>query len=196
MQDLGSLGGVHSRATSINNLGVVVGFAQTADQDDHAFVWNAKTRAMVDIGTLGGRCSYAYDVNDEGLVVGHSQADDGSVKAFRWSPSSSSMAAVDSLEGLVSYAFGVAAQGQVNGYIRNGSEDFHGFAADLSRGDVTDLGAFSDDFIALTTSRRTAVSRATEPNRTDRTIERDGTRPPAGCRTREPSAVVLRLPGT
>ncbi len=54
MHDLGSLGGANSRAASINNRGMVVGFAQTANQDDHAFVWDPSSPTMRDLGTLGG----------------------------------------------------------------------------------------------------------------------------------------------
>ena len=52
--DLGTLGGDLSVATSINAHGQVVGHAQTATGELHAFRWDPDTRAMRDLGTLGG----------------------------------------------------------------------------------------------------------------------------------------------
>src|SRR5216110_1055210 len=49
--DLGTLGGVSSYATDINESGTVVGWSQTAAGWPHAFRWTAST-GMVDLGTL------------------------------------------------------------------------------------------------------------------------------------------------
>ena len=43
--DLGTLGGSRSSAYGINNRGQVVGVAETADGDLHAFLWNSGTMA-------------------------------------------------------------------------------------------------------------------------------------------------------
>jgi len=69
MTDLGTFGGSRSWAYAINRLGQVVGEAQMADGDDHAFLW--QDGVMTDLGTLGGTQSQAYDVNSLGQVVGH-----------------------------------------------------------------------------------------------------------------------------
>jgi probable HAF family extracellular repeat protein len=56
MVDLGTLGGSSSRATSVNNLGHVVGYAYLAGNTAyHAFRWASGT--MTDLGTLGGTLS-------------------------------------------------------------------------------------------------------------------------------------------
>ncbi len=38
--DLGTLGGTHSEAYGINDLGQVMGFSDTASGDTHATLWN------------------------------------------------------------------------------------------------------------------------------------------------------------
>src|SRR5690349_15494289 len=62
MTDLGTLGGNTSYASSINNLGQVVGGAETAAGRFHAFITGLNGVGMIDLGTLGGRESYAYDI--------------------------------------------------------------------------------------------------------------------------------------
>ena len=73
MIDLGTLGGSgpHDGSSGLDvsdNGQVVVGVANTADGDGHAFRWKAST-GMVDLGTLGGSGSAAWGVNDNGSVI-------------------------------------------------------------------------------------------------------------------------------
>jgi probable HAF family extracellular repeat protein len=69
--DLGTLGGESSQAAGLNNLGEVVGSAQTPDGASHAFLY--RNAQMFDLGTLpGGTSSEATGINDRGQVVGSS----------------------------------------------------------------------------------------------------------------------------
>jgi probable HAF family extracellular repeat protein len=67
--DLGTLGGTTSEAIDLNNLGDVVGAADRADGQAHAFLYRAGR--MTDLGTLvGGTASRATAVSETGTVVG------------------------------------------------------------------------------------------------------------------------------
>jgi probable HAF family extracellular repeat protein len=82
MIDLGTLGGIDSRAGGINLSGRVVGTARTSSGAYHAFLWtpttpNGMSGTMADLGTLGGANSYAAGINDSGEVAGSS--DGGSI---------------------------------------------------------------------------------------------------------------------
>jgi probable HAF family extracellular repeat protein len=66
--DLGTLGGMSSRAFGVNNRGQVVGESLTATQERKAFLWTKET-AMID---LGGESSSAHGINDRGEIVGTS----------------------------------------------------------------------------------------------------------------------------
>jgi probable HAF family extracellular repeat protein len=91
LTDLGTLGGKHSAALGINNLGQVVGGSTLTifSSVSHAFVW--KDGAMTDLGALPGNVSQARDISDTGIVVGYS--DDGTsndgraIRAVRWDAS-------------------------------------------------------------------------------------------------------------
>jgi probable HAF family extracellular repeat protein len=83
VKDLGTLGGVESRALGINELGQAVGAAQRADGATHAFLFNGST--LKDLGTVGGASSVATDINRSGQVVGHSLSSLGNTKAFLYS---------------------------------------------------------------------------------------------------------------
>lgn len=83
-RDLGTIGGTHAVAWSVNNARTVVGFASIPGNDSvfHAFVW--KAGVMRDIDGFGGSFSIANDVNNDGVAVGGAFLPDGRFSAFTW----------------------------------------------------------------------------------------------------------------
>ena len=67
MTDLGTLGGLFSAATGINDRGQVVGYSQTADGQDHAFLW--QDGRMTDLGYDFGPVT-AFQINNRGQISG------------------------------------------------------------------------------------------------------------------------------
>src|SRR6185295_18663311 len=83
MTDLGTLGGTYSSASSLNELGQVVGIATTAnDQETHGFIFTGG--AMTDLGTFGGTYTTPLAINNVGQVVGYSGTQTGTSHAFLW----------------------------------------------------------------------------------------------------------------
>ncbi len=84
MRDLGVPPGcTTSRASAINNLGQVVGWALTRTQARHAFLW--KRGIMHDLGTLpGGHFSAAIAINDKGQIAGESDDITGKNHTILW----------------------------------------------------------------------------------------------------------------
>ena len=80
--DLGTLGGDHSAAFGVNDLGWVVGSAQDADGRLQAFVW--RDGAMAGLGFLpGGTSSVATAINNHGEIAGRADASPTNFHAFR-----------------------------------------------------------------------------------------------------------------
>ena len=82
--DIGNIGGsAWNTPTAINDSGEVVGFAEVADGNIHAFLWTSH-QGMHDLGTLAGdTTSYAWGVNEQGQIVGQSIGQNGS-RAVLW----------------------------------------------------------------------------------------------------------------
>ena len=77
--DVGTLGGSSSMALGMNDLGHVVGWAETGSST-HAFLW--RDGSMLDLGTLGGRYSEARDVNNSVQIVGIAKDENEYQRAF------------------------------------------------------------------------------------------------------------------
>jgi len=111
--DLGALGGNESEAHGINISGWVVGYAQTASGNWHAFL-KKPDADMEDLGTLGGNYSSAQDINAGGWVAGESETTPGVYHAFLKKPGVN-MEDLGTLGGNYSYAYGINDSGWVVG---------------------------------------------------------------------------------
>jgi len=126
MIDLGSLGGVFSFQSFMNNRGWVTGasslaadpvacFGRVGVPNCHAFLWRPGDKSMTDLGTLGGAYSDGLWVDDSGAVVGSSTTQgDQQLRPFFWK--NGRMTNLGSLNGdPCSRAFSSNSKGQVVG---------------------------------------------------------------------------------
>jgi probable HAF family extracellular repeat protein len=81
MTDLGTLGGAESGAYDINEAGQIVGWAETAEGEEHATFWHDGTTFDVDTSE-----SLALGINQSGQIVGRVQAADAVTHAVMWQP--------------------------------------------------------------------------------------------------------------
>lgn len=112
----GTLGGMNTGATNLNDNGQSVGYAQTGDGFMHAFL--AGDGYITDLGTLGGFASYAYGINNNGDVVGYSWRADGALAAFLYTNGImlDLSSFVINLDGwMLATAYGINDQGQIVG---------------------------------------------------------------------------------
>ncbi len=135
--DLGTPGGVITKAMGINDDGQIVGASQSGSHL-YGFLWDDGT--MTNLGDLGGRGSWAYDIDDAGQVVGGSTVDAQSHDhAFRWQQVSG-MQDLGTLGGLSSYAFAINDAGQAVGYACCAPDTYLSHAVLWGSGGIVDLG--------------------------------------------------------
>ena len=83
MTDIGSLGRLSTSPESINDTGQIVGFSQTPDGNQHAFLWQGGK--MTKLAALkGDQSSMAFSINNKGQMVGISVRDGGATHAVLW----------------------------------------------------------------------------------------------------------------
>jgi probable HAF family extracellular repeat protein len=144
-EDLGlvdPLNGWYSRATAINNSGVVAGFGNLLDAGlammDHGFIDAGE--GMIDLDPINLNETQPMDVNESGTVVGMTSIDeliDGTNvhHAFAWN--GGGFLDLGTLGGPFSIAMGVNDSGVIVGSSLTASGPLHAFAY---AGSMTDLG--------------------------------------------------------
>jgi len=153
--DLGTLPfGGNSYATSINNLGEIVGYAEAvAGQNgilSHAVHYAGGT--VTDLGVLpGGSQSFAASINDQGVAVGYALTASGAFHAVRFDAGGIVDFGVPS-GGTESRALAINNQGLAVGAADFGTGIDH--AASFEPGAITDLGTLPGG----TTSIATAIN--------------------------------------
>ncbi len=129
VKDLGTLGGTYSSAYSVNDLGYVVGTAQSSS-GNHAFLFS--TGPMIDLGTFGGANSTAYCINNSSQVVGGAGNALNQTRAFLYD--GGSLSELGTMGELTSVASSINDSGQIVGY----AGTYRAFIFDA--GTMTDLG--------------------------------------------------------
>ena len=112
--DLGTLGGVGSRAFGLRENADVVGSSLRADGKSHAFLASSFGKTIADLGTLGGASSVARDINVSGAVVGHSLSALNNQKAFLYT-NAGGMVSLGTLGGSASDATAINRDGAIVG---------------------------------------------------------------------------------
>jgi len=137
--DLGTLGGEWSEAYAMNDSGQVIGMSQTANGDDHAFLYS--NGQMTDLYPLNSLRGMPMGINSAGQIAAGAVATDG-----RFYPAiydHGNISVLGSLGGVLSNGFtGVATaineSGQVAGYSHIPTREWHAFLSD--KGVMRDLG--------------------------------------------------------
>ncbi|MDB5962951.1 MAG: hypothetical protein JWP59_4245 [Massilia sp.] len=143
---LGTLGGLETYASALNDSGQVTGFS-TRDNSPvprfGAFRWSAAT-GMIDIGTLNGGSSSGNAINNKGEVAGNSGAALEPPHAFRWN-STSGIEYLGSLSGDLSSAVAINDSGLIAGFSNAASGDAHSFVWTRRNG-IEDIGTLGGAF--------------------------------------------------
>jgi probable HAF family extracellular repeat protein len=139
--DLGALGGTNCIAFGINNQEQIVGAAQTAMGNYHAFMFDGGR--MIDIGTMGGSNSWAYGLNDNGWMVGGADMPMTNIHAFLCTNALMNPAMMDlgTLGGSNSAASMINMHGEMVGWtaMTNGGQHAF-FMTNFMAGGMMDLG--------------------------------------------------------
>ena len=137
---LDPFGSGSGRATGVNASGWVAGYIETADGNNHAFLWR-EDLGLTDLSTLGGAASQGWGINDTGEVVGDSATASGLNHAFYWN--GTTMIDIDPQGGAASPynsgAWDINSVGQVVGWCEPPGTSV-GFFTDLTLG-VSVFGA-------------------------------------------------------
>ncbi len=128
--DLGTLGGDDGIARGVNDSGQVVGEADVASGDYHAFLWLPAAAyglpaGMNDLGTFGGESSKALGVNNQGQIIGGLVDMSGYWQPWIWELGSITL--LGGLGGTYTSPQDINNLGQVVGGSGTATDDWHAF---------------------------------------------------------------------
>ena len=145
--DLGSFGGVDSRAFGINNSGTVTGYSTDAGGLAHGFVFTPGA-GLVDFGGFGnGEGTFPQHINASGQVTGFSPFV-GNDRAFRFSPPNLTLdlgTIAGSTLPATAAAYGINDAGRVVGIASSSSGFNRAFRTDANGANIADLGTLGGD---------------------------------------------------
>jgi probable HAF family extracellular repeat protein len=139
MKDLGTMGGISSYGSGVNDAAQVVGTFVTADGLSHAFVTGPDGVGMADLGTLSGINSGASAINNAGQIVGTFLTAEHQAHAFFADPNSNRFTDLGTLGGISSFARGINDAGQVVGSFHISPGENHAFITGPDGVGITDL---------------------------------------------------------
>jgi probable HAF family extracellular repeat protein len=134
MSFIGTLGGNSSSGLGINDNDQIAGSSETANDDNHAFLWDGTMR------DLGGANSTGNGINASGKIVGSFLNANAEGHAFLWN---GTVQDLGTLGGSQSQGNGINASGQVTGTSNTASGTEHAFFWDGTMHDLGTLGGYS-----------------------------------------------------
>jgi probable HAF family extracellular repeat protein len=158
--DLGTLGGTNGMAYGINNHEQVVGTAQTAMGNYHAFMFDGGR--MADLGTLGGSNSWAHGINDMGWLVGAAEMPMTNMHGFLCTNALMNPMMMDlgTLGGSNSAAWMIDMYGDLVGWAGMANGSHHGFfmtnwlTSDMM--DMSTVGGTNSELYCISSNRMAA----------------------------------------
>jgi probable HAF family extracellular repeat protein len=133
IRDLGTMGGINSSVTGLNDANQVIGQAEFPAGVLRAFRWT-EAEGMQPLGTLGGNVSFANGINAKGWIVGTSTDSAGNSLGYLWRDGV--MKSLGALGGPSSFANFINDAGLVAGNAATAQGEGHAFVWSEAEGMV------------------------------------------------------------
>jgi probable HAF family extracellular repeat protein len=142
--DLGTLGGLSTQPSDINNQSQVVGYSTTGTSNARGFLWDDGSMTALPV-LSGGFSSFADAVNGLGHVVGYSTFQTGGSRAVLWRDGNVINLTPDLPESVSSTAAGINDHDQVVGLINNTQAFLWDNGSRVMLGTLGGPGSFASD---------------------------------------------------